>query len=1372
MSFLKRFILTVLLFPVAAALGQTPRPQARSDRSITRDAWFQRGRVVPSRSAATLRQHAYQQKLQLRKAQLGASAQATLIAADVVSQVWQPLGPSPLASDASGFGQQDYGWVSGRATSIVIDRSDPSGNTLYLGGAFGGVWKSSNAATPDQANVVWTPLIDDQPTLAVGAIAIQPQSNNPDPSRSVVLVGTGEVNSSTDSYYGLGILRSTNAGLTWNLISQDATGTHSFAGLGLSKISFSTANPNLAVAAVAGASQGLIEGLANPPSPNLGIYYSSDGGASWNLASITDLGTTIAPSSVTSIVYNDATGIFMAAVRTHGYYVSIDGSHWTRLVHQPGAGLNSAACPPATSQNCPIYRGELAAVSGRNEIYAWYVDASDNDQGIWKTLDGGNSWTQISTTSITTCGDSLGGCGTESGAYNLTLSAVANGATATDLYAGAVNLYKCSINSQSPACNGPNTFLNLTHTFGCSPNLGVLAHVHPAQHAIDSLVVNGKSLLYIANDGGAYRALDGYTGLTSEDCASSNQFDSLNKTLGSMTLVVAFAQHPSDGNTLLGGAQGNGSPATAQALAGVGWQNVNSGDGGYSEINPANPDEWFTSHPGVNIQRCTLGIACHAQDFEADPVVSSATLDGDAGPFYTPFILDPQNPSEMIVGTCRLWRGGGDGSNFTMLSNNLDTGSATPCSGNEANLVRSIAVGGSKNTSGFSQVIYAGTDGFGPLVSTTPAAGRVWVSRDADGGPSTWIDRTGLINPQHFPISSIAVDPSDGNGTRAYAAIMGFHVPHLWMTPSGGVSWFNFNGNLPDAPVNAIVLDPGDDPSSGNINIYVGTDVGVFVSSTATPIWTEVGPASGQSGFLPNVPVTALRIFKSGITKLLRASTYGRGLWQFALSTAPDFQLAFPNPTQTIFPSQTASFLADVTRINGYASPVNLTCAAGNTPLPGVCSVNPASVTPGAAAQPFVVSAGGGVGDYAFFLHAAGTDTNHVSHDAALALHVVDFDLTSPAPSIVGAQPDTVSSPSSFQLTARGSFQGLVALSCTGLPSGASCNFSPGDQVSPRSNAPVATTLTISTATNTPNGVFPVVIHASTPGAPEKTQPVSLKVGLQEYAIHISSPSLTAVTNTAAVFSGTLSTNSNFSDPVNLGCGVSAPPTCDISPSTVVPSASGTPFTVTVRSNFPQAYNFNLVAQGTDALNTSYAAALSFTTTFDFTISPDPSSRTVKAGQSAAYEIDLAPKGGSFPFDTTVTCSGLPSKTSCALNPTRLTAGSPETAAALTIATTASVSSSIRVKALALAGVFLPFLMSVFTWKIGASAIHRLTVLVAIALLLGSLVACGGGLVGGGGGGGGGSGSQTGTTPGTYIIIVTAATGSLTHSTSVTLTVQ
>ncbi len=104
---------------------------------------------------------------------------------------------------------------------MVIDPADTSGNTVLLGGAYGGLWKSTNAGSlsSNPASVTWQALIDDQPTLAVGAIALQPGNSN------VIVVGTGETNSSSDSYYGLGILRSADGGSTWTQTPERGDGT-------------------------------------------------------------------------------------------------------------------------------------------------------------------------------------------------------------------------------------------------------------------------------------------------------------------------------------------------------------------------------------------------------------------------------------------------------------------------------------------------------------------------------------------------------------------------------------------------------------------------------------------------------------------------------------------------------------------------------------------------------------------------------------------------------------------------------------------------------------------------------------------------------------------------------------------------------------------------------------------------------------------------------------------------------------------------------------------------------------------------------------------------------------------------------------------
>ncbi len=398
------------------------------------------------------------------------------------STAWVPLGPAPLASDATGDGGQDYNWVSGRATSVLIDPADTSGNTVLVGGAYGGLWKSTNAGSlsSSPAAVVWQPLIDDQPTLAVGAIALQPGNSN------VILVGTGETNNSADSYYGLGILRSADGGSTWTTPPiQSAASGQSFLGIGFSKIAFSTANPNLVVAATAG-NNGLCHGEEAAPAgdnnPCLGpeedgnstvrgLYYSLNGGATWNRVILSD---GAVPASATAVIYNPsqgATGTFYAFIRRHGLYSSTDGQNFTPLTTQATAGLASGLCPAGSNATtCLIYRGEFAVVPGRNEMYVWVVDVQPDaygnptpaDEGIWQSLNGGASWTQIPDSGITNCGDSVfgpnSGCGVEQGWYNLELAAIPSSVPPnpplTDVYAGAINLYKCSL---EPGQQPPNT---------------------------------------------------------------------------------------------------------------------------------------------------------------------------------------------------------------------------------------------------------------------------------------------------------------------------------------------------------------------------------------------------------------------------------------------------------------------------------------------------------------------------------------------------------------------------------------------------------------------------------------------------------------------------------------------------------------------------------------------------------------------------------------------------------------------------------------------------------------------------------------------------------------------------------------------------
>jgi hypothetical protein len=1188
-------LLALLQFAFFTAQAQSPKSPGRETRVADDDAgherqrmeWFLRGRVIPGKSAADLRHRAYEAKMKARanratQVHMSSNAQAPQSNGD-----WQPLGPVPLASDATGDGFQNYNQVSGRATSVAIDPADPSGNTVYIGGAQGGIWKSTNASASANS-VTWIPVGDDQATLSIGAIVIQPGNINP--ANSIILAGTGEADDSADSYFGLGILLSTNAGSTWTLVSS-ANGGFSFAGLGATRMAFSTANVSTAVAAMATSNEGIVDGAVTG-NTYPGLYTSIDAGQTWNYDALFSGGAAEA-TSATSVVYNAAAGLFFAALRYHGFYSSPDGLTWTALTDQPGAPglLGTTACPQNFSTACPIYRAEISVVPGRNEMYVWFVspDANGNpvDQGIWQTLNSGASWTQISDSGILNCGD-LDGCGVEQGFYNLELLAVPNGTTATDLYAGAINLYKCSITAINPTCTN-SAFINLTHVYGCNP-LAAPAHVHPDQHAIAYAIPTagsdpGAELLYQANDGGIYRALNGFTGLATGSCSGTNQFDDLNQNLGSMTQFVSFSESGSDPHTILGGTQDNGSPATATATTNTGWGNVLSGDGGYNAIDP-NTGNFFASNPDtgfgtLDIQECLSGVSCTDSLFNV--VVDSSDLQGDDGAFYFPYVLDPQSTATMLVGTCRVWSGPRSGGPFTLLSLNFDTLGTGTCAGTEVNVVRALAAGGPTNALG-SQVIYATTDGPGPINAASPVGGNVWVTTNASavsGASSTFSNVTlngpgaVSINPNQFPISGVAIDTTDPTGNTAYITVMGFTggPGHVWQTTNAGASWSDFTGTganaLPDSPTNAIVIDSN---ATAPV-IYVATDVGVFESLAASPSWTELGPTpsmTGSFGFLPDVAVTALALFESGGQKLLRASTYGRGVWQFNLLATPDFEIAISNTPLVVFSGFPGTLNGTLTSLNGYDNTVELSCTAGTTSPPAPCTPTPTSLTPAPPGAPFLISTGpSAIADYFFNVQGAGSDPSNTTHTAAVTMHVVDLQVSAPSPSTITEKRGTASPPVSFEVTVQGTFNQSVTLGCGFFPAitGANCAFTPGATVNPTPSSPAGMSATVTVPLTTPTGSYTVTLQATTAGAPAPiTTTFTLSVILNPDFVLSELSAFPEVNAGSTGMSGpiTISSQDGFSGTVSLSCvttfGTSS---CNVVPATV----SNFPATATLTIN-------------------------------------------------------------------------------------------------------------------------------------------------------------------------------------------------------------
>jgi hypothetical protein len=813
---------------------------------------------------------------------------------------WMPLGPSQTITPA-------YGAITGRVTSIAVDASDATGNTVYAGTTGGGVWKSINAAGP-AGQVAFVPVTDDATpsatgtgSLSIGAVSVQPGG-------SVVLAGTGDPNDALDSYYGSGILRSTDRGATWTTITNANVGDYtigqsfSFYGEGFSGFAWSTVTANLVVAAVTQAYDGAVVNALQSNSVD-GLYFSQDAGATWKMATMTDGPNEVIQSpttttsgaqgnAVTSLVWNPFRRAFYAAVRYHGYYSSPDGMTWTRLANQPGINLSPVLCPDFASTqgaaSCPIFRGALAVQPQTGDMFAITVDGNLADQGIWRDV----------------CAASGGSCSTGTTVMFGTqvpdaeledrLAAVPAAAD-TLLYVGTVDIFKRSL----AASNVP--WRNTTNVATC-----IASQVAPAQHAVATGTSAG--LMYFGNDGGLWRTTDGIDqqqpACSADDAA---HFENLNGALGSLAEVTSIAQSPGSDSTLLVGLGVNGSAGTTTEQEG--WPQVLDGLGAYAAIDAANVDEWFVSSgPGVSISSCDHGGACDAAGFAGQWAIGDEQTDNDGESLGEPavWMVDPQDATKMIVGTCRVWRGGVPGGTTSLaeaaMSPVMGDVEAPDCSEGEGQIQ---SLGGSGSIAGTGQeVLYAGMEGtprggdalpYGGLVAghvftATVAAAQSAVADWRDTFASPVVNdasNRGQFNPGGFGISSVVVDTHDTSGQTVYATVQGFSgngisEPLVYRSANQGQSWTNITANLPITPVNALVVDPG----NANI-VYLATDAGVYATLSVAACSTGTQQCWSPYGIgLPGAPVTTLVADGAANDSLLVAGTYGRGVWEMLLASA------------------------------------------------------------------------------------------------------------------------------------------------------------------------------------------------------------------------------------------------------------------------------------------------------------------------------------------------------------------------------------------------------------------------------------------------------------------------------------------------------
>jgi photosystem II stability/assembly factor-like uncharacterized protein len=240
--------------------------EIKNRNSFKRERWFYEQRMFPNNFIPQdAYKNAYEQRENLRQSQGFYN--------DNVNS-WVSLGPT------SGF-YFNYGNISSRITTIIINPSNP--NIVYLGAAYGGVWKSTDAGN------TWTSKTFNESSLSSGALELDP--NNP----NIVYYGTGEATYSGASYYGRGLLKSTNGGDTW---TNYTTGLPSLTYT--SRIVVRPGNSNQVFAAMGTA----------------GLYKSLDGGVTWSV---------VASGRCDDILFSPGGDTAYAIGSGVGYIVSTNG---------------------------------------------------------------------------------------------------------------------------------------------------------------------------------------------------------------------------------------------------------------------------------------------------------------------------------------------------------------------------------------------------------------------------------------------------------------------------------------------------------------------------------------------------------------------------------------------------------------------------------------------------------------------------------------------------------------------------------------------------------------------------------------------------------------------------------------------------------------------------------------------------------------------------------------------------------------------------------------------------------------------------------------------------------------------------------------
>ncbi len=591
-----------------------------------------------------------------------------------------------------------------------------------------------------------------------------------------------------------------------------------------------------------------------------GVFRSDDGGITWTPRGLENVGSigrvTIHPTDP-NIVYVAAMGTLFAPNEDRGIYKTTDGGQsWERVlfISNNTGGIDLAMHP--TNPDI-VY----AAMWERNRSPETR-DYGGPTSGIYKTNNAGADWAELENGLPTNDMGRIGIAISESEPEILYTTIAAPNGPLMGIYQTTDGgdfwfqksdnnitsvpfmwwFGRMAIHPKNPSLIYHIGFLTSKSTNGGNTWEPEFNAMHVDQHTV-WMNPDNENDVWMGNDGGVYHSING-----------GNSFVSFN--MPTTQFYTCEIDHLAPSN-IYGGAQDNG---TNRTLTGENddYTSIFGGDGFRVLVDPSDNNIIYAES-----QRGNLGKSINGGN---SFVLAKVGIGTEASNWNTPVVMHPTDPSIMYFGSSKLYKSTNKADSWSSISDNLSDG---PYFGiNNYGTITEIGV--SENDK-----VLAGTDD-----------GNIWMVNE-----SGFISQVYNSEPRRW-ITNVSFDPQNDN--ILYATFSGFRYAaedsQVIMSNDNGQTWININGDLPDIPVNDLIVRPDAE------EILIATDLGVFSTLNGGVNWLPVGNG------MPNVVITDIDFHEP--TRKLLAATYGRSFFSTILEEDPTSTKeisininVYPNPT-------------------------------------------------------------------------------------------------------------------------------------------------------------------------------------------------------------------------------------------------------------------------------------------------------------------------------------------------------------------------------------------------------------------------------------------------------------------------------------------